>query len=111
MGSERGATKQISGEVSGAKICKAASGKTIVSGRSQIVPEGIGPLACPYLAMASLLTGRRLGVRLVRIGLVGFVVTDRTAGSRAELAVSRHVAGGGADDGAFDAAFRLHARG
>jgi hypothetical protein len=30
----------------------------------------IGPAACPYWAMASLLTGRRLGVRVVGIGLL-----------------------------------------
>ena len=62
-------------------------------------------------AMASLLTGRRLGVRVVGIGLVGFVMADDATGRCAELAVSRHVAGGAADDGALDAAFRLHARG
>ena len=59
-------------------------------------------------AMASLLTRRRLGVRVVGIGLVGFVMAHDATGRCAELAVSRHVAGGAADDGAFDAAFRLH---
>src|SRR5450631_1420026 len=63
------------------------------------------------LAMASLLTRRRLGVRVVGIGLVGFVMANDATGRCAELAVSRHVAGGAADDGALDAAFRLHARG
>jgi hypothetical protein len=63
------------------------------------------------LAMASLLTRRRLGVRVVGIGLVGFVMADDATGRCAELAVSRHVAGGAADDGALDAAFRLDARG
>src|SRR6201987_5689946 len=62
-------------------------------------------------AMASPLTRRRLGVRVVGIGLVGFVMADDATCRCAELAVSRHVAGGAADDGALEAAFRLHARG
>src|ERR1700739_2056211 len=62
-------------------------------------------------AMASLLTRRRLGARVVGIGLVGFVMADDATGRCAELAVSRHVAGGAAYNGALDAAFRLHAGG
>src|ERR1700749_4418964 len=61
--------------------------------------------------MASLLTRRRLRVRVVGIGLVGFVMADDATGRCAELAVSRQVAGGAADDGPLDAAFRLHAGG
>jgi hypothetical protein len=38
-------------------------------------------------------------------------MADDATGRCAELAVSRHVAGGASDDGALDAAFRLHARG
>jgi tetratricopeptide (TPR) repeat protein len=38
-------------------------------------------------------------------------MADDATGRCAEFAVSRHVAGGAADDGALDAAFRLHARG
>jgi len=52
------------------------------------------------------LSGRRLllGVRVVRILLVRFVMAHDAAGCGAQLAVSRHMAGGAADDGAFDAA-------
>jgi len=61
--------------------------------------------------MASLLTGRRLGVRVVGIGLVGFVMADDATGRCAELAMASHVPRDAADNGALDAAFRLHARG
>ena len=64
------------------------------------VPSGLAlsaatRLASPSIrwAMASLLTRRRLGVRVVGIGLVGFVMANDTTGRGAELAVSRHVAG------------------
>ena len=43
----------------------------------------------------------------LRVGLVRFAVTDDAANRGAELAVSRHVAGGFPDDGTLDAAFRL----
>jgi hypothetical protein len=56
------------------------------------------------------LSGRRLllGVRVVRILLVRFVMAHDAAGCGAQLAVSRHMAGGAADDGAFDAALGVH---
>src|ERR1700752_5015964 len=61
--------------------------------------------------IASLLTRRHLGVRVVRVGLVGFVMANVPPARCAELAMSRHVAGSAADDCALDAAFGLHARG
>jgi hypothetical protein len=48
----------------------------------------------PPIRQRLLLTGLILRrVRLVGVGLVGFVMADRTTGRRAELAVPCHVAG------------------
>jgi len=81
------------------------------SEKASNVQSGLALLAATRLtspsiswAMASLLTRRRLGVRVVGIGLVGFVMADDATGRCAELAVSCHVASGAADDGALDAA-------
>src|SRR5271165_5992243 len=60
--------------------------------------------------MASLLTGRRLGVRVVGIGLVGFVMANDATGRCAELAMASHVPGNAADDGALDASLGLRRR-
>ena len=47
-----------------------------------------------------LLPGRGLRVRVVGVGLVGFVMTDHTARRSVELDVASHVASNAADDGA-----------
>jgi len=60
--------------------------------------------------MASLLTGRRLGVRVVGIGLVGFVMADDATGRCAELAMASHVPGDAADNGALNATLGLRRR-
>ena len=52
----------------------------------------------------SLLIRGSLGVRLVRVGLVRFVMADDAPGRSTKFAVSRHVAGDTADDGPLDAA-------
>jgi hypothetical protein len=52
----------------------------------------------------SLLIRRSLGVRLVRVGLVRFVMADDAPGRSTKIAVSRHVAGDTADDGPLDTA-------
>jgi hypothetical protein len=61
-------------------------------------------------AELSILTRRRLGVRLVRVGLVRFMVPTAQPAAAPSLP-SRHVAGDADDDGAFNAAFRLSAGG
>src|ERR1700733_11743744 len=90
-----------------------ASSEMASSVQSGLALSAATRLASPSIswAMASPLTRRRLGVRVAEIGLVGFVMADDATGRCAELAVSRHVAGRTADDGALDAAFGLHARG
>ena len=90
-----------------------ASSETASNVQSGLALSAATRLTSPSIrwAMASLLTRRRLGVRVVGIGLVGFVMADDATGRRAELAVSRHVTGGTADDCALDATFCLCARG
>src|ERR1700742_1648281 len=90
-----------------------ASSEMASSVQSGLALSAATRLASPSIrwAMASLLTRRRLGIRVAGIGLVGFVMADDATGRCAELAVSRHVPGGAADDCALDTALRLHARG
>src|ERR1700756_4465081 len=90
-----------------------ASSETASNVQSGLALSAATRLTSPFisLAIASLLTRRRLGVRVVGIGLVGFMMADDATGRCAELAVSGHVAGGAPNDCALDAAFRLHARG
>ena len=52
---------------------------------------------------ALLLLRGSLGVRVVRVGLVRFVMSDRTTRRSAQLAMARHVASDAADDGSLDA--------
>jgi hypothetical protein len=68
-------------------------------------------IGAAFRALCSLLARRWLGPTLVRVSLVRFVVADRAAGSRPQLAVAGHVAGDSADDGSFDASFRLRRSG
>src|SRR6185312_2488409 len=56
-------------------------------------------------AIGRLLLVRRLGVGVVRLRLVGLVMTDHAACGRSQLAVTRHMAGNAADNSTFDAAF------
>jgi hypothetical protein len=51
------------------------------------------------------LLARRLGVRVVGIGFIGFVMADHAAGRSAQFSVTGHVAGNAADDSALDASF------
>jgi hypothetical protein len=60
--------------------------------------------------LASFLARRRLSVCVIRIWLVGFVMSNCASRRCAELAVSRHVSGNAAHDGTFEASFRLRWR-
>jgi hypothetical protein len=57
-----------------------------------------------------LLSQRDLRVRVVGVGLVGFMMADHTARRSAELAVASHSAGNAADDSALDAPLCLSRR-
>src|ERR1700733_13115843 len=65
------------------------------------VHAGAGGRHWPY---GSLLIRGSLGIRLIRVGLVRFVMADDAPGRCTKFAVSRHVAGDTADDGPLDAA-------
>ena len=56
-------------------------------------------------ARALLLSRWRLGVRVVRVLLVRFMMSDRASRRSSELAMARHVAGDAAGDGPLDASF------
>lgn len=67
--------------------------------------------ARPWRPVSLLLPRRCLGIRVVRVLLlVGFVMPDGASRRRAELAMTRHVAGDAADDGTLDAALRFRRR-
>jgi hypothetical protein len=55
------------------------------------------------------LLARRLGVRVVGIGFIGFVMADHAAGRSAQFSVTGHVAGYAAHDSALDASFCIGA--
>jgi hypothetical protein len=57
------------------------------------------------------LLARRLAVRVVGIGFIGFVMADHAAGRSAQFSVTGHVAGSAADDSALDASFCIGAGG
>jgi hypothetical protein len=62
-------------------------------------------------ANRSFLTRGGLTVRLVRVGLVRFVVADYTTSRSAQLAMSRHMPSDAADNGSLDAAFGIRTGG
>ena len=55
------------------------------------------------------LLARRLGVRVVGIGFIGFVMADHAAGRSAQFSVTGYVAGYAAYDSAFDTPFCIGA--
>jgi hypothetical protein len=59
---------------------------------------------------ASLLARRRCGVCVIRVWLVGFVMSDRASCRCSELSVSHHVPGNATHEGALDASFRFRWR-
>jgi len=63
-----------------------------------------------WLIRPLLLPGRGLGVLVVGVRLVGLVMADCAARSRAQLAMPSQVAGNAADDGALNASLGLRRR-